>query len=289
MRRIGFVLIFFLCLCACSSAEPLLPDEIPLRIHFLDAGQGDCILLRTHEGDILIDAGAEYAEDRICLRLAQLGVQELRLAIFTHPDEDHIGGADGILSRIPAREVWMSQPKRESPNESEERLFDAAEQCGARIVTASAGTHVSVGGVTFFVLSPDANEVGGTNETCIVLKLICKEASAIFTGDLDAGGELRLIETYGSEQLASQLCKVGHHGSSSSSTKEWISAVSPQWAVISCERGNEYGHPHGEVISRWESSGVSVLRTDRDGEIVFECDGKEIRPINMKKFEKQEL
>ena len=212
------------------------------------------------------------------MRLSSLGVTELRLAIFTHPDEDHIGGADGILRQFPAKEIWMSQTERADANESERFLWDAAQECGAEILTVSEGMLWRYGDALLYVLAPFGDSKD-TNESSIVVKLTCGEAAAIFTGDVGTTVEGHLVQKYGAH-LDCQLYKAGHHGSSTSSCEDFVAAMTPQWAVISCEAGNSYGHPHGETLTRLESYGVTVYRTDLSGDVIFDCDGKNFIPIN---------
>lgn len=275
MRWRGFVLLLVcaLLLCACHS-DRVTP---PLRVHFLDVGQGDAILLRTEAGDVLIDAGPEDAQELLCLRLDQLGVCELALAIFTHPDADHIGGADGVLARFPTREVWTNGAPL--TGESAVRMLEVANRMEVPVRAARAGEVVRFGQTVISVLAPleDVSEAG--NEGSIVLMVLCGEIGAIFTGDAGVDGELDLIQAYGDAILDCTLYKVGHHGSNTSTSLAFLQAVTPEYAVISCGAANSYGHPFGEVIARLESVGATVLRTDLLGEIVFETDGKTLTRV----------
>lgn len=274
-RRLLLILLFS-CVLLLSCASEALPSDVRVRVRFVDVGQGDCILIRTHEGDILIDSGPESSQRTLCTHLSALGIKELRLAIFTHLDEDHIGGADGVLRRFPAKEIWTSRDDAEG-NESARQLWDAAKACDAEIVTVSEGKTWKLGDVVLYVLAP-FTDVTDSNESSIVVKLTCGEAAAIFTGDISTKTERELIGKYG-EHLSCRLYKAGHHGSSTSNCAEWIAAMSPTYAVICCGVANEYGHPHGEVLSRFASAGVTVYRTDRSGDVVFDCDGKNFIPI----------
>lgn len=242
-----------------------------LEIRFLDVGQGDCTLLRTPEGDILIDAGTEDCQERLCLRLKQLGVEELVLAVFTHNDEDHIGGADGLLSQIPTREIWVSDTEIE--NESAQLLFRTAEEQGIKVHSARASEIRHLGSVTLSILHPfPFREVEG-NEGSLVLKLHYQGLNLIFTGDIGSDQEREIVEHYGKTQLDCDLLKVAHHGSNTSSSELFLQALTPQYAVIGCGTGNSYGHPMGEVLTRLETHGATVLRTDLEGEIIFTWDG----------------
>ncbi len=270
-RRLAILLLICLVLPACRET----PDEkVLLQIYVLDVGQGDSILLRTREGDILIDAGTEMSQALLCLRLEQLGVEELELLILTHPDEDHIGGADGILQQFEVKEVWINGA------ESEETCFTAlqtaAEECGLELTVALAGKGRRVGDVSLLVMAPWESGSESGNRDSIVLKVSCGEISAIFTGDADLETEERLISYYGISQLDCDIYKVGHHGSSTSNGKRFLLALSPEYALISCGKGNPYGHPHGEVLRELTEIGAEILRVDRLGEILLETDGKEI-------------
>lgn len=272
MRRI-VCCILVLTLLLVSSCAPA--SDLPLlRIHFFDVGQGDAILLRTPEGDILIDAGTDASEQELCLRLKQLGVLELQLAVFTHPDEDHIGGADGVLSRFPAKEVWLGDG--EATGESIERLFKAISKTDTLLHTVRAGEVRRFGELVISVLAPLHDSYKDTNEGSIVLKLHCGDFDAILTGDAGAKQEAELLLRYGVSQLACDLYKVGHHGSNTSSSLDFLQALKPTYAVISCGDANSYGHPFGEVLANLEAVGATVLRTDLQGEIILETDGTSV-------------
>lgn len=252
-----------------------------MRLYFLDVGQGDCMLLRTRGGDVLIDSGTEASQQTLCLRLEQLGVTELTLAVITHADEDHMGGADGVLSAFPTRELWVNGDLTES--ESALRLSEVLQDTDTAVMNVCAGKSCVVGDVTVSVLSPFTSDGDSGNESSIVVKLHCGEIDAILTGDAGVEQERMLVERYGADQLACALYKVGHHGSTTSSSAEFLAAMRPQYAVISCGAGNSYGHPMGEVLVRLEDAGAEVLRTDLLGEIVFESDGKTLVCTSAKK------
>ena len=272
--RIGACLLLLaLLFVSCSPpAIPTVPEGI-MQIYFLDVGQGDCILFRTSEGDVLVDTGTESSQELLCLRLEQLGVRELALMVISHPDEDHIGGADGVLERFPTREIWTSGAPME--NESARRMVEAAEAGGTPICRVSPKNTFWLGDMHFWVMAPyGAHIPDDGNEGSIILKAFFHEVSVLLTGDAGVEQERELVSFYAKGHIDCNLYKVGHHGSNTSSSEELLAAMSPQYAVISCGRGNSYGHPFGEVLARLEASGAEVLRTDLLGEIVFETDGK---------------
>ncbi len=267
------LLVLLLCIPGCRRADG--SENILLEFYFLDIGQGDSILLRTEAGDILIDAGPDDHEDRLCLRLHQLGVTELRLMILTHPDEDHIGGADGVLYEFPVAEIWI--PDTDADHESVRLMRTAADGNGSVIRHPYAGEFCRFGETQIFLLAPfEGGEKLDANDSSIVCKIACGKVSALFTGDAEAKTEKRILAEYGAAHLRCDLYKVGHHGSSTSTTEELLEAMQPEYAVISAEAENSYGHPHGEVVKRLEDAGIRVFRTDRSGEIVFATDGERI-------------
>ena len=280
MKRRGFCLILLFCLLLFTSCASDARREGVLQIYFLDVGQGDCTLLRTDGGDILIDAGPESSQDLLCLRLEQLGVTELTLAVFSHPDEDHIGGADGVLERFPAREVWLSGAPME--NESAKRALSVMESSGALIRTVDANEFREIGALRLSVLSPYPNQaVKDGNENSIVMMATYGETELLLTGDIGVKQEAELMDLYNATYLDCDIYKVAHHGSNTSSSEAFLEVMTPEYAVISCGAENSYGHPFGEVLERLDRCGAETLRTDLLGEILFESDGRTLRCLSV--------
>lgn len=272
MKRITALLLALLAvvlLVGCRAS-----DAPTLRLYFLDVGQGDSILVRTAQGDVLIDAGTEESQVTLCLRLEQLGVTELTLAVFTHADSDHMGGADGVVESFSVKEIWLSDTLDAS--ESALRLAETLKETDTEVNRVQGGTVKQMGDALISVLYPLAENVADGNENSIVLKLHYGEIDVLLTGDAGVEQEQTILDTYGASQLACDLYKVGHHGSNTSSSREFLEAIRPRYAVISCGAANSYGHPTGEVLARLEGVGAEVLRTDLEGEIVFETDGIEL-------------
>ena len=185
MKRLCLaILLTLVCIfCFASCAEGKYNGEL-IEIRFLDVGQADAILLRTPEGDVLIDAGSEESQDTLCARLDQLGVKELLLAVFTHADEDHIGGADGILQAFPVREIWFNGS--EGDNESAKRLFDCFQEGETEVRAVCEGEILRIGEVSITVLHPFHLISAVGNEDSIVLKVSCGEFDMLLTGDANA-------------------------------------------------------------------------------------------------------
>ena len=280
-RFLGSILtLVCICLLFLACAPKLMSEDALCRIYFLDVGQGDCTLIRTRDGDVLIDAGPESAQDALCLRLRQLGVREIALAIFTHPDEDHVGGADGVLEQIPIKEVWL--PVREMDNPSAARMEQAIEMNGSVRKNIKAGEVRAIGDVIVATLAPLGDATNDPNDNSIVVRVTCGEIGMLFMGDASAKVENKLMENYAKGHLSAQLYKVGHHGSSTSNTEAFLEVVKPTYAVICSSIDNSYGHPHGVVVERLEAIGANVLLTATDGEVVLECNKSAIWHIDNK-------
>ena len=260
-------------LCSCSDLADA-DTDVKLRLCFLDVGQGDATLIRTVAGDILIDTGTEDSQEALCLRLGELGVERLSLLVLTHFDEDHAGGADGVLRQLAVDEIWINDSP--SANESVTELYGALTDSGTVVTVVEKGMQRRVGDLLLTVLAPLYSGIEDGNEGSIVLKLSCGEISALLMGDVGVKTEEALVAQYSGAQLRCQLLKVGHHGSNTSTGSAFLEAARPQYAVISCGVGNEFGHPHGQPLQRLRKVGATVLRTDLLGEIIFVSDGEAI-------------
>ena len=274
MKRVFIILgvlpLLIACLTSCQGTE----GSHALEIRFLDVGQGDCTLLRTPFGNVLVDAGPESEQELLMARLHALGVNALELLIVTHPDEDHMGGADGVLRALSVKEVWTNG--YEDTHETALTFRDALMSSNATHKAVKAGEKYTLGEMTLFVYAPFAAEDAAKgNEGSIVFRLVCGNSVAIFTGDAEADTEERLLSAYGRDGLNCDLYKVGHHGSSTSTGEAFLSALSPKYAVICCGKENTFGHPHGAVLDRLDRIGALILRTDLDGELCFVTDGEE--------------
>ena len=247
------------------------------RVHFIDTWQSDCVLIETKEKTVLIDAGDLNSSDEIGEYLKKAGVSKIDLFVATHPHSDHIGSGKYVIENYEVAALLVPDiPEESFPTAATyENLLLAAEKRGTKLLFASPGEEFSLGdGAVLKVLGPVSDYGTDYNNLSVVTKLTVGEVSFLFTGDMEAEAETDLISA--GADLSCTVLKVGHHGSSGSSTKAFLDGASPRYAVILCGQGNDYGHPHREVLDALENRGCSVFRTDQKGSIVFETDGESL-------------
>ena len=255
-----------------NPAAPVSGGEV--QFHFIDVGQGDAALIRTEAGDILIDAGTNSSEDELKAYLNSLGVTDIEYAVFTHPHEDHIGGADMVLNTYNVKRVIL--PNASSTSKTFERMMDAIETEGCEVIEATPDKTYQVGELTLTVLAPISKSYTETNNYSVVIRADYGETSVLFTGDAEVDSEEEMLARYRLKgTLDCDLLKSGHHGSDTSSSQEFLDAVTPTYAVISVGEGNTYDHPKQETLTKYEAMGITVYRTDKEGSIVFTTTGGE--------------
>jgi len=251
------------------------PHEL-LCVVFLDVGQGDAIFIQSPEGiQMLIDGGRGSEVLRELADVMGFFDHTLDYVMVTHPDADHIGGLIGVLERYEIDKILHTENK--SDTSVSRTLAEHIKSEGAEVTNVRRGyTYDLDEGVTLTILYPDRNaEDMESNTSSIVARLTYGESEFLFTGDAPKNVEAYLLEE-GNESLQSDVLKVGHHGSKTSSADIFIETVSPTYAIISAGKDNRYGHPHQEVIDRLDSAGVEIKNTAEMGSIFMISDGKNI-------------
>ena len=247
-----------------------------LEIYFLDVGQGDAAILLCDGAAMMIDGGRSSQSQFIYSYIRNtLQLERMDYIIATHPDADHIGGLAAALNAVPVDLLLSSSLSHDTKAFSS--MMKYAELQGTPVIIPQDGDVFQLGGatVTILVCWPEAPD---SNDTSIVLRVDYGKTSFLFTGDAEYTLEYMLLDQ--GADLHADVLKVGHHGSSSSSTDEFIDAVCPQYAVISCGANNSYGHPHEAVLQTLERVGAELLRTDELGTIIFHSDGDTVRLMN---------
>lgn len=242
-------------------------------VHFIDVGQGDCILLESGGHYALIDGG-EYSERYTVISyLSSVGVKKLDYIIATHPHSDHCGGLAEVIRNFDT--AVLVSPQVQNYSSSWEYVLDAADERSVSYNTPDRFDTYSLSEVTITVLSPDTDSVySSLNNYSIVCMADYMDTSFLFMGDAEKTVENELLRL--DIDLSADVIKCGHHGSSSSSSKAFIKAVDPSVAVICCGKNNDYGHPHKETISTLNSLNITTYRTDTLGTIIMHSDGKSI-------------
>ncbi len=251
------------------------PAEGEIELHIIDIGQGDCALIRSAYGNILIDAGISEREYDLREHLNYCGIEKIDYFFCSHAHSDHIGGADMVVQNFKVENFIL--PRTEESNSMLERLIYYASAWGITPQYANMGDVYSLGEITITVLhAGDGTYI--TNDNSLVLKITFGEMDFLFTGDISENVEYTLLDIYGEDVLDCEFLKLAHHGSDTSSTKHFLDAVSPYMASASCAKGNDYGHPRGEVLRRLELAGCeNILRTDKMGTCVVRANKDGIR------------
>jgi len=250
-----------------------------LTIAFLDVGQGDSIFIEAPNGNqVLIDGGGSGAVLRELSRVMLFYDRTIDVVIATHPDKDHIGGLSDVLERFDVDYIFQSGVVGDSNTyDAFVRFVEQEVGEGARRVLARRGQVIVLDqDVELRILFPDRDvSKMESNAGSIVIQLVYGKTSFMLTGDSTQAIEKYLVSIDG-KNLQSDVLKVGHHGSKTSSAQSFLAAVLPSYAVISAGRNNRYGHPNEEVIDNFNALDSTLLSTYEEGTIIFESDGETI-------------
>ncbi len=290
MYKKNLFLIFFLflfilfsgCLEEVSSPSGQTPvssgKSAYLKVHFIDVGQGDSILVQSPNNKyMLIDAGENSSGDTVVSYLKKEGVEKIDVLVGTHPDGDHIGGMDKVIDSFELGTVYM--PKVSKNTKTFGDVLKGLKKKKLKIDKPVAGEDIDFDNtIKVKILAPNSDKYDDTNNYSIVLKVSYGKTSFLLTGDAEDVSEEEMLKK--GYDLKADVLKVGHHASKSSTTPEFLSAVSPKYAVISVGKGNKYGHPHKKTIKRFKDGNIEIYRTDKDGTVVFNSDGKTVQVSN---------
>ncbi len=253
-----------------SNGDSDVPTGSAFAVHFIDVGQADAALVLCDGKAMLIDGGNKDDSNLIYSYLEKHGIKHIDYMVATHAHEDHVGGLAGALTYATVGTVYCTV---KSYNTQAFKNFAAkVTSRGAELTIPEAGTTFMLGSAQVTILGPINKNCDGNN-TSIVLRIVYGERSFLFTGDMERNGEMELLEA--GVVLKSDVLKIGHHGSDTSSTYPFIREVMPTYGIISVGKGNSYGHPMESVLSRYRDAEVQLFRTDMQGDIICTCnDGK---------------
>lgn len=252
-----------------------------IEIKVLDVGQGDAILIRTGTQTVLIDTSDIDEQDKLRAELKKAGVTVIDKLIITHPHADHLGGASLVFREFDVKSVYdnglTAKPKFYL------NYLKTIKSKKIPYKKIYAGDCLDFGnGVKFDVLSPTAEYIKSgakdskgkvdMNNSSVVGRLTFGDFAMMFTGDLEMNNEKEILRRH-SGDLKCQVLKVGHHGSHTSSSEQFLKKVSPKVGIISCGKGNDYGHPHDKAMKRLEQRKMKVYRTDLNGTVTVTSDG----------------
>ena len=249
-----------------------------IRIHVIDVGQGDCMVIETADGNVMIDTGTNISESALRGYLRSRGLRQFSYLILSHPHDDHIGNADMILREFDVARLICAQ------TQSEERVWlealtaldEAQKTHSTEWVKPIKGSVYWVGKLRIEILQVPEEANRGENDDSMIVRIDYGECALLLTGDMEKAAEERLLSSVPSDRLKADFLKVAHHGSSGSSGENFLQAVLPEVAVISAGEGNSFGHPHEELLNRLRALNAEIHRTDINGTLIFYCDGTTI-------------
>ena len=243
-----------------------------LKVHYLDVGQGDSIFVELPNNEtMLIDAAESYQSENIINYLKNLNYQKIDYVIGTHPHTDHIGGLKNIINTFEIGKIYM--PKVVSTTKTYESLLMAIKDKNLKINTAKAGTSIiDTDALKINILAPKSETYTELNNYSVVTKITYGTTKFLFMGDAE-----KLSENEIKENVTADVIKIGHHGSNTSSSIDFIKKVNAKYGIISVGLNNKYNLPKEETITNWENSGTKIYLTSTNGTIRASSDGTNIK------------
>lgn len=265
------ILLINFTLLSCSINFP----NNKFKVHYIDVDQGDSILIQVNNKNLLIDAGPSHSKENLISYLKDSKVKTLDYIIATHPHEDHIGGMATVISSFNIGRFYAPNIIHNSKAFENMIIELQKKKLKVNIIKRGMGHDIDLGkGTTVEVFSPNSNTYDNINNYSPIMKITYGSTSFLFTGDAEKDIEEELVQN--KDTITSNVLKIGHHGSSSSTNENFFNLVSPNISIISLGINNSYGHPNKKVLELLNSKNTSIYRTDEDGSIVISSDGTNI-------------
>ena len=254
-----------------DETKKVVSNSDTLKVYITDVGQADSILIRDGNYNMLIDAGNNSDGKKLVKYYKELGITSFKYVFASHPHEDHIGGMDDIINNFDIENFYM--PDKLSTTKTFEDMLDALERRNLKYIVPKVNDKLSLNNSNIDVIYVGSDE-SDINDSSIVLKLNYFSNSFLFTGDLGSNKEKEILNS--GANIKVDVLKVGHHGSSYSTASLFLDKVNPSFAAISVGKNNIYKHPASSTLEKLNKRGIKVYRTDLDGTILFESNGKDI-------------
>lgn len=255
-----------------SGAAVSEPVGGSLTVSFIDVGQADSILIQCDGAAMLIDAGNNADADTVVSYLKETGVTALDVVIGTHPHEDHIGSLDAVIDSFAIGQVVM--PEVTTTTKTFKDVLQSIRDKDLTITTPVPGLSLNLGSADCTILAPNSSKYDDLNDWSVVVKVTYGDTSFLLMGDAGHAAEDEILAR--GFDVTADVLKVGHHGSSTATSEQFLNKVNPEYAVISVGAGNDYGHPSADTMNLLEKKGIPVYRTDECGTIVASSDGQTI-------------
>ena len=277
----GLLLTAAVCIIAAAAARgrSALPADGALTVYLLDVGQGDAVLVTQQEHALLIDGGEADQGLHVVQLLSDAGVRSLDCVINSHPHSDHMGGLQAVLERVPVGALYFPDiPVALLPTtESYRRLLETAAEKQIPVRIPKCGDTLTLGGAALTFLSVDNTAFAGLNNCSLGVRLEYGGFSFFAAGDLEQPGEQAMLAAGLISPVT--LLKVSHHGSSTSTSPEFLAAARPKLACISVGADNDYGHPTRKTLNALIEAGCQVFRTDSEGTVILRTDGNSVERV----------
>lgn len=280
IKKLGYIL---LCVMIFVTIIFIIPKGNTVEVTFIDVGQGDSIFIRTDNNKtVLIDGGGissycsgtfDVGLDTVKPFLYAKGVRNIDIMVFTHFDVDHVQGLLSLMKEMNVNMILYGMP---DDSKFYKEMVQITKNKQIKVINVGRGDKFQIGNVLFEVLHPSKEKSSYTsNDSSVVLKMTYGDITFLFTGDLEHAGEKEILNSY--NNIHSDVLKLGHHGSRTSTSEEFLDMVEPKFAVVSAGKDNKFGHPAPEVLHLLKNKGIRILRTDIQGGITFKIRNKNVK------------